>query len=307
MVRNVIGSLIALIGATAAVWSPFRPWYDGRHGSSFRIEDLFNGISDNRASLYGSLFLPLAFAGLLTLVGVALRSRLLVAFAGIIVLGFTIVWMVRQGQAAGELTAGAHGLGVGVPNALGGGALILLGALVMSGRGSRVADRRAAPRYDQGYDDGYGRHDERAAAPPPPPAASEPWDPGRPVTHDPAHQEWTPEQHADDQYGGDPYAQDRYAHDQYGYESEPPDEGPETRPLTRPGYGPGFGPQGARPEDVGREAGGGRPPHEPSTEPWPHPAPPPTRTTRRQPPTPPVEWAREQRQRDSQRPPEEGE
>ncbi|KIZ13499.1 hypothetical protein SNA_39340 [Streptomyces natalensis ATCC 27448] len=293
MVRNVSGSLIALIGATAAVWSPFRPWYDGRHGSSFRIEDLFNGISDNRASLYGSLFLPLAFAGLMTLAGVALRSRLLVALAGIVVLGFTVVWMVRQGQAAGELTAGARGLGVGVPNALGGGALMLLGALVMSGRGSRVAGRGAGPRYGQGYDDGYGRDDERAAPPPPPPTAAEPWDPGRPVTHDPAHQEWTPEQHADDQYGGDRYTQDRYAHDQYGYESEPPDEGPDTRPLPRPGYG------------------GGRPPHEPSTEPWPRPTPPPpppppTRTTQRRPPTPPVEWGREQRRPDAQRPPEEG-
>ncbi|RXS73242.1 hypothetical protein EST92_21895, partial [Streptomyces sp. TM32] len=109
MVRNVLGSLIALAGATAAVWSPFRPWYDGRHGSDVRIEDLFHGITGYGAALFGSLLLPMAFAALLTLIGVALRSRLLVTVAGLVVLGFTVLWMVRQGQAASELTAGARG------------------------------------------------------------------------------------------------------------------------------------------------------------------------------------------------------
>ncbi|MFI9049347.1 hypothetical protein [Streptomyces sp. NPDC053427] len=286
MVRNVIGSLIALIGATAAVWSPFRPWYDGRHGSDFRIEDLFNNITDNAASVYGSVFLPLAVAGVLTLIGIVLRSRVLVAFAGVVVLGFTVLWMVRQGQSAGELTAGAHGLGVGVANALGGGALMVLGALVMSGRGGRVhGGRVGGRRAEERYDDGYGRYDEPAAAPPAaaPRPAPEPWDPGRPVTHDPATQEWTPEQ--------------------YGNEGEPPDDGPATRPLTRPG----FDPDRLGPED------GGRPPHQPSTEPWPRPTapppppPPPTGPAHPQPPTPPVEWGKEHRQRGTQQPPEERE
>lgn len=106
MIRNVIGSVLALIGATAAVWSPFRDWYDGRHGRDYRIQDLFNGISDTGAELLGSILLPFAFAALVTLIGLVLRSRLLVALAGVIVLGFTVLWMVRQGQAAGSLTVG---------------------------------------------------------------------------------------------------------------------------------------------------------------------------------------------------------
>ncbi|MGG7573220.1 hypothetical protein [Streptomyces sirii] len=160
MVRNVLGSLIALVGATAAVWSPFRPWYDGRHGRDIRIEDLFDGITPDSAPLFGSVLLPMAFAALLTLIGVALRSRLLVALAGLVVLGFTILWMVRQGQAANELTAGARGLGVGVANALGGGALILLGALIMRGRERAGYGRGADRRHDERrYDDGY--YDDR--------------------------------------------------------------------------------------------------------------------------------------------------
>ncbi|MEU2363014.1 hypothetical protein ABZ616_20125 [Streptomyces noursei] len=180
MVRNVLGSLIALIGATAAVWSPFRPWYDGRHGSDIRIEDLFNGLTDGGATLFGSLLLPMAFAGLLTLIGVVLRSRLLITLAGLVVLGCTVLWMVRQGQRTGELAAGAHGLGIGAATALGGGALLILGALVMRGRPRRVPahedydddhDARDARGAYDSYDedrDGYGRAPHR-----PPPDA---WD-----------------------------------------------------------------------------------------------------------------------------------
>ncbi|MFG3285352.1 hypothetical protein [Streptomyces sp. NPDC048111] len=136
MVRNVLGSILALIGATAAVWSPFRAWYDGRHGSAYRIDDLFSGISADKAQVAGSMLLPLAFAALLTLIGLVLRSRLLVAVAGLVVLGFTILWMVRQGQEAGHLTvdSSGKGLGQGVAMALGGGLVLLLASALMAGR-----------------------------------------------------------------------------------------------------------------------------------------------------------------------------
>ncbi|GAA3064564.1 hypothetical protein GCM10017562_32730 [Streptomyces roseofulvus] len=136
MIRNVVGSVLALAGATAAVWSPFRAWYDGRHGRDYPIEDLFTGITDTRAEVIGSILLPFAFAALVTVLGVVLRSRVLVAVAGLIVLGFTVLWMVRVGQAEGSLVVSGdgRGLGDGVANAFGGGILLLLGALVMSGR-----------------------------------------------------------------------------------------------------------------------------------------------------------------------------
>ncbi|MFI9079462.1 hypothetical protein ACIGW8_23815 [Streptomyces sioyaensis] len=301
MVRNVLGSLIALVGATAAVWSPFRPWYDGRHGNDVRIEDLFHGITDNGAALFGSLLLPMAFAALLTLIGVALRSRLLVTVAGLVVLGFTVLWMVRQGQAASELTAGARGLGVGVANALGGGALLLLGALVMRGRGRRVLDRDYDDRgYDRGSDDGYygrppyddgyyGRppYDERYAAPtrydedtPYPPGTPEPWDAGRPGA-----EEWNPEP----------------------YSTGPTPTGPPAGPAPG-GHGGAYGPR----DDDTPTAPQPVPPPPPTRQQPPPPQqqqpppPPPTMPAHRQPPTPPVEWGREQRQpghREPEQPP----
>ncbi|MFE3070966.1 hypothetical protein [Streptomyces sp. NPDC059247] len=148
MIRNVIGSVLALAGATAAVWSPFRAWYDGRHGRDYAIGDLFGGITDGRPDVLASILLPFLFAALLTLFGVVLRSRALVAVAGLVVLGFTVLWMVRVGQAEGSLviSGDGRGLGDGVANALGGGVLLLLGALVMSGRSRRrTAPRRKSP------------------------------------------------------------------------------------------------------------------------------------------------------------------
>ncbi|MGW8553669.1 hypothetical protein [Streptomyces tubercidicus] len=291
MVRNVLGCLIALAGAAAAVWSPFRPWYDGRHGNDVRIEDLFNGLTRNSAPLFGSLLLPMAFAALLTLIGVALRSRGVVAFAGLVVLGFTILWMVRQGQAASELTAGARGLGVGVANALGGGALLLLGALIMRGRPRRV-DHYDDRQYDDGrygryaYDD---RYDDRAPYDPYtpyPPGTPEPWDAGRPGA-----EEWNPEPYPTGPgpagpptgTGGAPYGP--------GQQEDTP-----TTPL--PITPPPPPPQGQRTQAPQQPQH--PPPHhprqQPQQQPPPPPPPPPATPGHRQPPTPPVEWGRDRYQ-----------
>ncbi|MEU1348797.1 hypothetical protein [Streptomyces sp. NPDC005795] len=146
MIRNVLGSIVALLGAAAAVLSPFRDWYDGRLGRYYRIDDLFTGVTGARSGLFGSLWLPFLVAAVLAVVGVVLRFRPMVALAGVLVLGFTVLWMVRQGQAAGSLTVAGDGSGLqqGVAVAAGGGVLLLLGAALMSGRGRHP---RREPRY----------------------------------------------------------------------------------------------------------------------------------------------------------------
>lgn len=144
MIRNVLGSLVALAGAASAVLSPFRDWYDGRAGQDYRVRDLFEGITATESGVLVSILLPFLFAALLVIAGVMLRSRIAVALAGLVVLGFTILWMVRQGQAAGSLTVGGDGAGlqVGVVNALAGGVLMLIGALLMRGRRRGVTRAR---------------------------------------------------------------------------------------------------------------------------------------------------------------------
>ncbi|MFJ3323915.1 hypothetical protein ACIPMT_05635 [Streptomyces griseus] len=150
MIRNILGSVVALAGAASAVLSPFRDWYAGRAGHEYRVRDLFEGITTTESGVLVSILLPFLVAALLVIVGVVLRSRLVVAFAGVVVLGFTILWMVRQGQAAGSLVVGGDGAGlqVGVVNALAGGVLMVIGALLMRGRrGRRGAGREPVERY----------------------------------------------------------------------------------------------------------------------------------------------------------------
>ncbi|MFJ9029076.1 hypothetical protein ACIRQP_11235 [Streptomyces sp. NPDC102274] len=210
MVRNILGSLLALIGAAAAVLSPFRPWYDGRKGSDYPVADLFNGISGSGSSVFFSLGLPFFFAALLTLFAVVLRSRTLVALAGLVVLGFTVLWMVRQGQSADGLGVGVDGsgLGTGVAFALGGGVVLLLAALVMSGRPRRAPRGHREPRYD--YEPPY-----------------------QPQYQPPYEQQYQPQyeqpQYEQPQYQppyepSQPYG--RYGSHRYGYEPEPPRSSP---------------------------------------------------------------------------------
>ncbi|QXE36353.1 hypothetical protein KQY30_21050 [Streptomyces sp. GMY02] len=229
MVRNAIGSILALAGAAATVLSVFLAWFDGRQGQDYRVADLFNGITPTSAALATSLLLPFAFAALLTLIALALRSRLLTALAGLIVLGFTALWMVRQGQASGGLSVGGNGSGldVGLAYALGGGVLLLLAALVMSGRHVRFP----AP------------HTPYAPYTPPAPAPQEEdWGPYGSHPYDP-RQQWYGQQ---DQYGQysqhEQYGQhDQYGQpygDGYGYDSphppQPPHHGPYEPPYQPP-------------------------------------------------------------------------
>ncbi|EST39462.1 hypothetical protein N566_01860, partial [Streptomycetaceae bacterium MP113-05] len=148
MIRNAIGSLIALVGAAVAVWSVFLPWYGGRDGQDFALDDLFTpgGLTGSPALLAG-LFLPVAVAALLAVVGVLLRSRLAVVLAGLIVLGFAVLWMIRQGIAQGSLTVGGDGgMDWGLGIAFAGAVILLFGGLVMTGRSRGAGGRhRGAP------------------------------------------------------------------------------------------------------------------------------------------------------------------
>lgn len=140
--RNIIGGLLALIGAAATLISPWQAWYNNRHGSTYKFYEVFgSGITVSKSGIMDSVFLVFLVMAILTVVGVLLRSRVLVLAAGVISFGFTILWMVRQGQAAGQLTITGdnnHGLGSGVAWAFGGGLLMIIGGLVMIGRPREV-------------------------------------------------------------------------------------------------------------------------------------------------------------------------
>lgn len=84
-IRNTAGLVLAVVGAAAALWAPFRNWYDGRLGRDFRVWEFFTGagVTDSGAGLFASMFLPLLVGAVLTVLAVVSRSRLLVLVAGI--------------------------------------------------------------------------------------------------------------------------------------------------------------------------------------------------------------------------------
>jgi hypothetical protein len=147
--RNLTGSVLAVLGAAATLVSPWQGWYDTRHGSTYKFWEVFgNGISPSRSGVTDSVFLVFLVTAVVAVVGAVLRSRALVLVAGVAAFGFTVLWMVRQGQAAGELLVsdGHRGLGAGVAWALGGGLLMIIGGLLMGGRRrTRVAPVTDAP------------------------------------------------------------------------------------------------------------------------------------------------------------------
>ena len=156
--RNITGAVLAVIGAAATLASPWQSWYAGRNGSTYKFWEIFGtGVTGSRSGIMDSVFLVFLITAILAVAGVLLRSRALVGFAGVVALGFTILWMVRQGQAAGELviTTKGTGLGRGVANALGGSVLMLIGAAVMSGRPkAAVVAQPAGTASTKAYDTG---------------------------------------------------------------------------------------------------------------------------------------------------------
>lgn len=196
MVRYMVGSLIALVGAAAAIRSPFRDWYGGVPGRDTGWYDLFTPTGPTGgAGLFGGLFLPMLVAAVLVVLGVVLRLRTPVVAGGVVALGITILWMVRQALATTDgLTLGGSGVGIGTAAALAGGVVILLGAAVMHGR-RRLAEKRHRRRHHEhlgDYDaahEPYDAYDEAYRTPPghPAPYPSAPPRPG-------PHQDQLPEE-----------------------------------------------------------------------------------------------------------------
>ncbi|RMI27475.1 hypothetical protein [Streptomyces triticirhizae] len=153
MVRNTLGAVLALIAAVVGIGSVFFDWYGGRDGRNYRWWDLFNGagVTGGTPALIAGLFLPMLVAAALAVAGILLRSRLLTALSGAAILGFTLLWMIRQYNTTDSLTIGQGGMSWPVLAALGSGLLMLYAATTMAGR--HLADRGL-----RGH--GHGKHRE---------------------------------------------------------------------------------------------------------------------------------------------------
>ena len=88
--RRLIGLVLVLAAAAAAVWSAFLTWYASRDGTDIRIQDLFNGLTLTKSNTFGSLLIPLAVSAVLVLAGIVVWWRWLWALGGLVAIATAI-------------------------------------------------------------------------------------------------------------------------------------------------------------------------------------------------------------------------
>ncbi|WP_165988835.1 hypothetical protein [Streptomyces sp. YIM 98790] len=146
MLRNVLGAALALVAAVAVLISPFLDWYGERQGRQIRLVELFDpdGLTDSTAGLLTGLAVAMLVVAVVAVVGVVLRSRLMVALAGVLAIGLTVLWMARRYEATDSLLVGGDGVQAGALTALAAGLAMLIAAVVMAGRRAAVTTGRHA-------------------------------------------------------------------------------------------------------------------------------------------------------------------
>ena len=134
--RRLIGLVLVVVAATAAIWSAFLDWYGNRNGSDIRLQDLFDQMTLQTADSLGSLFIPMLIGAVLVVAGIVVWWRWLWALGGVVVLTTVVLWLVRQAQTP----AGLHAVlvGAGPWLAASAGALMLIASVVATARGQKV-------------------------------------------------------------------------------------------------------------------------------------------------------------------------
>jgi hypothetical protein len=130
MIRYVLAGLCALAGAAALIASAFWDWTGHREGKVIPVSQLWEGLGANSTGLAGSLFVPLAAAAVLALAGLLMRTRLVLAFGGLIGLATAGAFLIQQWR----LKDGLNHLYQGWTNAGGGAALLIAAAILLPGR-----------------------------------------------------------------------------------------------------------------------------------------------------------------------------
>ncbi|GAB3111946.1 hypothetical protein GCM10027160_13440 [Streptomyces calidiresistens] len=134
-IRSFTAVPLAVIGAATVVLGSFRPWYGDRLGREIPPAEVFGAVpSPGEAVGAAAGLLPLLIAAAtLAVLGLLLRSRLLIGLAGVVGLGLTSMWLGHTYGLENSLLLGGEGLGPGAPLTLLGGGLLVAAAAVMPG------------------------------------------------------------------------------------------------------------------------------------------------------------------------------
>ena len=131
--RRVAGGFLALLGAVGVTASAYLNWFDDRTPETVPIDRLFqSGVTEEASSYWTSVALPLAIVTLLAVIGLVLRSRLILVVGWLIGVATLVLFVVQQANDDADFSVGDLQAGAWV--ALAGLIVMLLGLASMGGR-----------------------------------------------------------------------------------------------------------------------------------------------------------------------------
>ncbi len=166
--RRVAGAFLALLGAVGVTASAYLNWFADRTPQTVPIDRLFqSGVTGEASSYWTSVALPLALVTLVAVVGVILRSRLVLAVAWLIGAATLVLFVVQQANDSADFSVGDLQTGAWI--AIAGLLVMLLGVASMGARPTpepmEAEPVDAEPRRDRAVDERMSAGAPAAAAP----------------------------------------------------------------------------------------------------------------------------------------------
>jgi len=160
--RRVAGAFLALLGAVGVTAGAYLNWFGDRTPETTPLDRLFqSGVAEQASSYWTSVALPLALVTVVAVVGVILRSRIVLVVAWLIGAATLVLFVVQQANDTPGFSIGDLQTGVWV--AFAGLLVMLLGVLSMGGRAQPEAEW-AEPRETVGARDRAATTDDRVPA-----------------------------------------------------------------------------------------------------------------------------------------------
>lgn len=149
--RRTAGAVVAALGAAGVAASAYLEWFDDQTPRDMPFERLFQTeISGDASSYWTSVAAPLAIVGVIGLIGLLLRSRLVFTVAGLVGLATLVLWIIMTAidLSPNDLEAADYQPGVWVCAA---SLVILLIGII--GMGRRYPREELSPDEPAAYDE----------------------------------------------------------------------------------------------------------------------------------------------------------